>query len=136
MNFIKPTKVRRAFLYFAAPFLRSAFLFLALCFAPLAAFAQNGFEDVPISAVEVAFENSGQDAVMQERLENIARQNLDNNYSAVKTREALQALYESKQVAAARVEVFEAGNQSQRSLRVRFVVRRTLSIERVVLNLG
>jgi outer membrane protein insertion porin family len=136
MNFIKPTKTRRAFLYFAVPFLRSAFLFLALCFSPLAAFGQNGFEDVPISAVEVIFENSGQDAVMQERLENIARQNLDNNYSAVKTREALQALYESKQVAAARVEVLEAGNQSQRSLRVRFVVRRTLSIERVVLNLG
>jgi outer membrane protein insertion porin family len=146
MSFTK-TKARRV--RFAVLFLRSYFaltvksaqvfaplLFLTLCFAPVSVVAQNGYEGVPISAVEVAFENSGQDAVMQERLETIARQNLNSNYSAVKTREALQKLYESNQVAAARVEVVEAGNGAGRRLRVRFVVRRTLSIERVVVNVG
>ena len=136
MNFIKPIKTRRAVLRLAAPFFGSAVLLLALFFAPPAVFAQNGFEDVPISAVEVTFENSGQSTVMRGRLEEIANRHLDDNYSAVKIREALQALYESREVAAARVEVFEAGDQARRSLRVRFVVRRTLTIERVTVNVG
>jgi outer membrane protein insertion porin family len=136
MNFIKPIKTRRAVLRLAAPFFGSAVLLLALFFAPPPVFAQNGFEDVPISAVEVTFENSGQSTVMRGRLEEIANRHLDDNYSAVKIREALQALYESREVAAARVEVFEAGDQARRSLRIRFVVRRTLTIERVTVNVG
>lgn len=141
MNFNQPTKTRQAFLRFFAAFLLSAQIFvfspiLFPGFAPLTVLAQNGYEGVPISAIEIVFENSGDDAVMRERLETIVRQNLGNVYSLVKTRETLQALYNSNQVAAARVEILEAGNQPQRSLRVRFVVRRTLNIQRVVINLG
>lgn len=136
IKFIKPVR-QCAVLRFALPFFRPAVMLLAICFAPLAIFAQNGFEDVPISAVEVTFENSSrQGDVTQQRLETIAKRQLGDNYSAVKTREALQALYESGEVAAARVEVFEAGNQERRSLRVRFVVRRTLTVEGVSVNVG
>ena len=109
---------------------------MTLFFAPLAVFAQNGFEDVPISVVEVTFESTRQFNVMRERLETIVKQHLGDTYSAVKTREALQAIYDTKEVAVARVEVFETGDQTRRSLRVRFVVRRTLTVERVTVNVG
>ncbi|MDQ4120898.1 MAG: BamA/TamA family outer membrane protein [Acidobacteriota bacterium] len=135
MNFNKPIKARQEFSCFARLLLHSAILLFAFCFAPPTAFAQNGFEDVPISAVEVTFENS-KDNVTRERLEELAKRHLDNNYSAVKTREALEALYKSGEVAAARVEVLEAGDQIRRSLRVRFVIRRTLTVERVTVNVG
>ncbi|MBC7796576.1 MAG: hypothetical protein H7Z37_06870, partial [Pyrinomonadaceae bacterium] len=103
------------------------------------AFAQNDYENALISSVEVVFENSSQEPVAVEQFLAIVRPVIGNRYSQVKNRDALQALFDSKRVVSARVEVSETGvptANSPRALRLRFFVKRTTVVERVFVTIG
>jgi outer membrane protein insertion porin family len=108
----------------------------ATCVAARAALAipdTGNFEGRPITRVEVAFESGQTDPVEEAELLEILRGSLGPEYSAVRVRNALQALFSSGHVANARVEAFDAGPGEGRArpVRLRFVVKPLAKIERV-----
>jgi outer membrane protein insertion porin family len=117
--------------------------------ALLAARADVGdYEGRPIESVVVVIEGAPNDTAAQGEF--AALISVGREYSAVRVRESLQALFDSGRVASARVEVIEgigpgtpsgaAGNtgvagNAARPLRLRFVVRRQVLVRDVVLDL-
>jgi outer membrane protein insertion porin family len=99
-----------------------------------------------IAAVEVVIEGSPPDAAAQAEFASILTLRAGDEYGAVRARESLKALFDSGMVAAARVEIIEAGGASPPQsngattrggpVRVRFVVRRTTRVSEVVIDLG
>lgn len=109
--------------------------FITLCCLVLfaaAASAQNQFEDKPISDVIVTFEGSDKSVSANETFRIIARDTLGANYSSIKVREAIEKLYNTKQIAAVTVEANELTNGS---VAVRFIVRRKTQAQRVTIQL-
>ena len=117
-----------------------AFLVLAVCV--VSAWAQTGYENLPISKVEIVLENSAPNQFVAQQFEQAVREVVGDRFSAVKNREALQKLYDlgrngtgdAGRVEAARIEVVENAAGSPRSVKLRFVVRRTTLVERVAIN--
>lgn len=92
------------------------------CLVPSALWAQvvGRYEGRPISAVRVLLEGAPANEVVQNELRNLTGIAPGSVYSAVRVREALQALFDSGRVANARVEVVE---ESAGSVGLRFIVR-------------
>lgn len=87
------------------------------------------YEGRTIAALEVVFEKSPPDPAAQSELVSILHLTVGGPYGAVRVRESLLALFESKLVAAARVEVSPAGQGNAAGpIHVRFVVIRQLHI--------
>jgi outer membrane protein insertion porin family len=119
----------------------------ALVFAPgavvcaVAAAPDIGdYEGRLIAAVEIELEGTPPDATAQSELLSLLRVTANTEYSAVRVRESLQALFDSGLVASARVEVREMGgvvpaNRTASSIRVRFVVNRQVRVGEVLFDL-
>lgn len=100
------------------------------------------YEGRLISDVEVVLEGAPRDEVVEAEFLTLMRVAPNTEYSAVRVRESLQALFDSGRVASARVEVTETsaaatGAQDEgragRPVRVRFIVRIQLRVAEVLL---
>lgn len=99
-------------------------------------FADNGdYEGRAIAAVEVVFEGTPPDEAVQAEFLVMLKVAPNTEYSAVKVRDSLQALFDSGRVASARVEVTEL-NSKQGPLRVRFIVQRQIVVGDIRLQIG
>ncbi len=122
------------------PFVPVNFLFASLRFCGLillftfTIFAQNSvYEDRQISNIAVSFEGTDRAVSAAQQFELIIRNTLGDTYSAVKVRDALDALYKTKRIVSARVEATTAGESG---VTLRFVIKRKTQAEKVVINIG
>ncbi len=98
-------------------------------------FAQRVFEDRPIANVEVVFEKTGADESAREQFRLIARNALGEKYSAVKVRDAIEALYNTKKIVS--VSAVEATvDHANNGVNLRFVLRRKIRAEKVSVQIG
>jgi outer membrane protein insertion porin family len=99
-------------------------------------FADNGvYDGRPVAAVEIVFEGSPPDEAVQAEFLVMLRVTQNGEYSAVRVRDSLQALFDSGRVASARVEVSEVSGPKG-PLRVRFVVQRQVTVADIRLDIG
>lgn len=93
------------------------------------------FEDRPIGNVDIAFERAGADESAREQFRLVARGALGETYSAVKVRDAIEALYNTRRIVS--VSAVEASDSGQNNgVNVRFVLRRKLRAEKVNVQIG
>ena len=127
-------------------FYTAVLFFFALVFAPggvvcAAATPDIGdYEGRLIAAVEIRLEGTPPDSTAEAELLTLLSVAANTDYSAVRVRESLQALFDSGLVASARVEVFEVGgvvpaNRTASPIRVRFIVRRQVRVGEVLFDL-
>jgi outer membrane protein insertion porin family len=114
-----------------APLLGLSVLFaILILLGPVS--AQSQFEGKSISEVYVTFEGSDKNASANETFRIIASEVVGTNYAAVKVRDAIEALYNTRQIASVIVEANEvAGGR----VVVRFIVRRKTQAQRVTIDL-
>ncbi len=124
---------KRAFGFSRSGFRFLFFLSLAVCFLPLSARAQNQFENKQINDVEIAFTGTDSDASAAEQFRLIARTALGDDYSTVKVRDAIAALYRTDKIVSTSVAASEVG---QNSVNVRFLIKRKTKAEKVNINVG
>lgn len=127
--FLAPISSRRLF---------SSVLVLVIIGAACArAFADIGIDDYEgrvITSIEVVFEGSPPDAAAQSEFLLLLKVLPNAEFSAVRVRDSLQALFDSGRVANARVEVVEANKSGP--IRLRFVIQRQVQIGEVRIELG
>ena len=111
----------------------SASLCLCGLFLAVSIFAQSVYEDRPISGVTVTFEGNDRAVSAAQQFELVARNALGATYSAVRVRDALDALYKTQQIVSAKVEASPVGDAG---VNLRFVIKRKTRAERVVINIG
>ena len=111
-------------------------LVLFIAITPSFAIEIADYEGRPIVGIEVVFEGSPPDAPAQADLSTLLKVTPNTEYSAVRIRDSLQALFDSGRVANARVEVIPAGDGRNGPIRLRFIVRRQVQISEVRINLG
>ncbi len=102
---------------------------LIICGVFVPANASSTFEEYegrPISAIEIVFEGSPPDPSAEAEFLSLVRIVPNSEFSAVRIRSALQALFDSERVANARVEVVN-GNATG-AIRLRFVIQRQVQI--------
>jgi outer membrane protein insertion porin family len=112
----------------------------------LASYAEpdvGDYEGRMIAGVEVVLEGAPRDEVVESEFLTLLRVAPNIEYSSVRVRESLQALFDSGRVASARVEVTEtngaatgAQGRTGRPIRVRFIVRVQVRVAEVLLDLG
>ena len=123
-------------------------VFSILVFAPgavvcaMAAAAPDvgDYEGRLIAAVEIELEGTPPDQTAEAELLTLLRVSANTEYSAVRVRESLQALFDSGLVSSARVEVREVGgavpaNRTSSPIRVRFIVQRQVRVGEVKFDL-
>jgi outer membrane protein insertion porin family len=124
-----------------SPTLRSLLLLFALTTIVLVASAtaiagaMDEYEGRLITAIEIVFEGSPADPDAQSDFLSILRIAANTEFSAVRLRDSLQALFDSGRVANVRVEVIEAPTRTG-PIRLRFVIQRQVQIGEVRLELG
>ena len=108
-----------------------------ICVASATALAggMDEYEGRLITSIEVVFEGSPADPAAQSDLTTILKVAPNTEFSAVRVRDSLQALFESGRVANVRVEVFEAATKTG-PLRLRFVIQRQVQIGEVRIQLA
>ena len=94
------------------------------------------YEGRQISGVEVVIEGAGADANTQAELRALLKVVPNTQFSAVRVRDSLQALFDSGRIGNARVEVVEEGTPRTGPVRLRFVVQRQVQIGDVHIELG
>jgi outer membrane protein insertion porin family len=94
------------------------------------------YEGRPITAIELTFEASPPDAAAQSEFLSLLKVAPNTEFSAVRVRESLQALFDSGRVANARVEVAEEGANKTGPIKLRFVVQRQVQIGDVQIDLA
>jgi len=94
------------------------------------------YEGRLIVSLELTFENSPADSAAQTEFLSLLKVAAGTEFSAVRVRESLQALFDSGRVANARVEVTEQGTPKTGPIRLTFVVQRQVQIGDVRLELG
>jgi outer membrane protein insertion porin family len=108
------------------------FTFYFLLFTS-AGFAQNKYENRQISKVEITFAETGRVRSTTEQFLAVVRSALGEKYSAVKVRDALQALYDSGRIVSATVEATEVGADA---VSLRFIIKRKTQAEKVIIEIG
>jgi outer membrane protein insertion porin family len=103
-----------------------------LCLCPALA-AQNKYEDRRIENISIVFEGTDRSTSSAAEFEVIAREKLGAAYSAVRVRDALEALYRTGDIVSAKVEALEAGAEA---VELRFVIRRKTRAGEVVIQVG
>ena len=103
---------------------------------PVSATEVADYEGRLVTSIEVVFEGSPQDPAAQADILTLLRITPNTEFSAVRIRDSLQALFDSGRVANARVEVIENGGGRAGSIRLRFVVRRQVQIAEIRIELG
>jgi outer membrane protein insertion porin family len=129
--------------------LRRSFSFALMLAAFLAAQSINAFaapstgdyEGRIITSVEVVIEGSPRDGAAEAEFLSLLHVAASTQYTAVRIRESLQALFDSGLIADARVEVSETcrpapGGAGSRPLCVRFIVKRQVKVGEVKLSLN
>jgi outer membrane protein insertion porin family len=106
-----------------------------LTLSPSAMADAGDYEGRPIASVEVVFEGSPPDEVVQAEFLALLKVAPNSEYSAVKIRDSLEELFHSGRVASARVEVTEVSGKSG-PLRVRFIVQRQVVVADIRLEIG
>lgn len=96
-------------------------------------YSQNRFEDRPIGEVSITFEGRDRDVSSRDQFQIIARDALGETYSAVRVRDALDALYKTERVASISVEASDAANNA---VNLRFIVKRKAQVQRITINIG
>lgn len=99
----------------------------------LSSFAQNKYENRKISQISITFEGRDTDVSAADQFRLIAVGALGEKYSAVKVREALEALYKSKKIITAQVEATAVGEEN---VNLRFVIKRKTQAESVKIKIG
>jgi outer membrane protein insertion porin family len=94
------------------------------------------YEGRLIVSIELIFENSPSDSAAQAEFLSLLKVAAGTEFSAVRVRDSLQALFDSGRVANARVEVVEQGTGKTNPIRLRFVVQRQVQIGDVKIELG
>lgn len=94
--------------------------------------AQSQHEDKPIGDVTVTFEGVDKNASANETFRIIARDALGPDYSSIKIREAIEKLYDTKQIASV---IVEASATPADRVNVRFIVRRKTQAQKVTVEL-
>lgn len=94
------------------------------------------YEGRQITAVEVVIEGSPADPNTQTEFLALLKVAANTQFSAVRVRDSLQALFDSGRVGNARVEVVEEGTPRTGPVRLRFVVQRQVQIGEVHIELG
>ncbi|MGQ0540858.1 MAG: POTRA domain-containing protein [Blastocatellia bacterium] len=95
-------------------------------------FAQNQYEGREISEIALTFENDSKNGSSGEQLRLIARDAMGSRFSAVKVRDAIEALYKTKRVASVLV---QASNAASDAVNVKFVVKPISQVARVNIKL-
>lgn len=113
------------------------FQFVVLCglillFA-LSSFSQSKYENRRILNVIIAFEGTDRSTSSAAEFEQIARSALGTTYSAVKVRNALQALFDTNNIVNASVEAVEKG---ENSVDLRFIIKRKTRADRILIEVG
>ena len=93
------------------------------------------YEGRQISAVELVFEGTANEPNAQAEFLALLKVAPNTQFSAVRVRDSLQALFDSGRVANARVEVVEEGTPKTGPVRLRFVVQRQVQIGDVKIEL-
>ncbi len=88
-----------------------------------------------MTAIEIVFEGSQPDPSAEASFLTVLKVVPNTDFSAVRVRESLQALFDTQRVANARVEVFETAGRSG-PLRLRFVIHRQVQISEVNIEIG
>jgi outer membrane protein insertion porin family len=101
------------------------------------------YEGRPIGQVEIVFEGSPADAAAEAEFRSLLVVARGDEYSAVRVRDSLQALFDSEMVSSARVEAHEnacpqppGAPAGQSSVCLRFVIKRQVRVSEVVLGLS
>ena len=108
---------------------------LALVFVLFAAsvFAQQGrFEDRAIRNVTITFEGTDRNVAAVEEFRMIAREAVGDRYSTVRVREAIERLYNTREIANITVEAEDA---AAGAVDLRFIIRRRTRAQRVAVNI-
>src|SRR5262245_57061563 len=95
----------------------------------------DDYEGRRIVSVELVFEGSQQDPIAQAQFLSLLKVTGNSDFSAVRVRDSLQALFDSERVANARVEVVEDAGKTG-PIRLRFVIQRQVQIGDVRIELG
>ena len=113
-------------------------LLVLICSASLS-LADASIEDYEgrlISSIEITFENSPADPAAQAEFLSLLKVVPNTEFSAVRIRDSLQALFDTGRVANARVEVFDQTGTRTSPIRLRFVIQRQVVIGAVRLDIG
>jgi outer membrane protein insertion porin family len=94
------------------------------------------YEGRLVVAVELVIENSPADSAGQEEFQAQLKVAAGTEFSAVRVRDSLQALFDTGRIANARVEVTAEGPAKTAPVRVKFIVQRQVQIADVQLQLG
>lgn len=94
------------------------------------------YEGRPITSLELVFEGSPQDTAAEAEFLSLVKVSPNTEFSAVRVRDSLQALFDSGRVANARVEVIEESANKTGPIKLRFVVQRQIQIGEVRIELG
>src|SRR5262245_22359992 len=89
------------------------------------------YEGRQIIGIELTFEGSPHDPAAEAEFLSLINIAPNTEFSAVRVRDSLQALFDSGRVANARVEVSEASSNKTGPIRLRFVVHRQVQIGEV-----
>ena len=127
------TIVRRLLSIYCFPFSVFRVLLLTVFCSLFSVYAQNKYEDRTISNINIVFEGNDRDVSAAQQFELIARNALGTTYSTVKVRNAIQALYDSKNIVSASVGVTEVGSNN---LDLRIVIKRKVRAEKVNILIG
>ena len=90
----------------------------------------DAYEGRQITAIEIVFDGSQPDAAAEASFLAILKVVPNTEFSAVKIRDSLQALFDTQRVANARVEVIDTPTKSG-PIRLRFVIQRQVQISEV-----
>ena len=110
-------------------------LILLAASSTAAAGGMDEYEGRLITSIEVVFEGSPADPVAESDFLSVLKIAPNTEFSAVRLRDSLQALFDSGRVANTRVEVFEAPTKTG-PIRLRFIIQRQIQISEVRLELG
>ncbi len=105
----------------------------------VAAVTDNGdYDGRPIATIEIVIEGSPADEAVQSELLALLKVTPNGEYSAVRVRDSLQALFESGRVASARVEVSPVNGSGTKGgpVRVRFIIQRQVTVADIRLDIG
>ena len=110
--------------------IRLAVACLAIFAAALAAAGQTQFEGRSIREVSITFEGTDRNVAAVEQFRIIAREALGERYSAVRVRDAIERIYNTREITSAVVEASEADGEQ---VDLRFIIRRKTRAQRVAI---
>lgn len=108
-------------------------MFVVLSVLPEKMSAQGQFEGRGVSDVTVTFEGVDRNLTASEQLRLIARDAVGNRYSAVKVRDAIERLYNTKEITSAVVEASPVGDDR---VNLRFIIKRRVRATRVAIKVN